>query len=151
MPQECAFAQNLKRARLLNIYNHPFKKLQPEMKDHDLQDVPIYELQKKKSHGNFFFFHKLCTTTSCSKLSSITGATSHFHTNHHWAPQISCFKCQASYFTTPYSGPGHTPALQTDLSSRDTYVSLLDFEGWLDYLGKSSNYFARRTFFCLNL
>lgn len=40
--------QNLKRARLLNIYNHPFKKLQSEMKDHDLEDVLIYELQKKQ-------------------------------------------------------------------------------------------------------
>lgn len=147
MPQERAFAQNLKRARLLNIYNHPFKKLQSEMKDHDLEDVPIHKLQK--SHGDFL--HKLCATTSCSELSSITGATSHFHTNHHWAPQISCFKCQASYFITPYPRPWHTPALHTDLSSRDTYVSLLDFEGWLDYFGKSSYYFARREFFCLNL
>jgi len=51
-----AFAQNLKRARLLKIYNHPFKKLQSEMKDHDLEDVSMYELQK--SHGDFL--HKLC-------------------------------------------------------------------------------------------
>lgn len=79
MLQDCAFAHYLKRATLLNIHKNPFKTLQAEMKDHDLEDVPAYELQK--SPGDYL--HKLCVKTRCSELSSVAGATSHFHTNLH--------------------------------------------------------------------
>lgn len=102
------------------------KRLQSDMKEW-FQMFPYISF--KNQMAIFCIKAKTVFNHSLSELSSITGATSHFHNKQHWAHQIICFKCHNSYFSTPSPGPALPPTLQTDLASRGTFVNMLGLEG----------------------